>query len=339
MPPIRRRPVRCRFALALPALALAACQGDCSPFVARGRPGGGGPAGGGGPPRAVAEAAGRSTGLAADGGAVFWLEGEAVRAQQGADAPRTVARCAATARLLALTAQHAYWTAGSTLRRAPRGGGAATSVGPSPERPTCLIAGPEAILWGTASGAIYAFVVGRGAVRRVADGAGQPPVSLALAGGQVFWQTAFSIRRAPTAGGAAEELLQLSPTWGRFIGLAAARDRLYFVRARRQHHAPAGQLQHIDQDGGRPETLSSAVAWGPHTPTTNPLAADEAHVYWANGDGSVMCQRLAGGAPTALTQALGPVSLLAQDQAAIYVVSTPRGQAGSRLTLIPKPGG
>jgi hypothetical protein len=206
-----------------------------------------------------------ATGCAVDADSVYWLSGTGVmKAPKAGGASRVLvpepAMSAAKAPI-ALDATHVYWIdAHGWLRRAPKDGGPAQSLGHAGIAPSAMAVDATHAWWTDELGG----------VRRVRKEGGAPTEDfaahepglddLALDGAYVYWTNVDAVRRAPKSGGAA-----LTVYRGDVVSGLAVDDQSVFTTTRPLSSAGEpgeARIVRIPKDGRAPPVEARAGVWG-----------------------------------------------------------------------------
>jgi hypothetical protein len=191
--------------------------------------------------------------------------------------------------------------------------------------------------WGIVVDADNAYITGAGSHGRVLqiplDGAPNvfishdpsPSLSIAVDETHVYWLAVDAIRRAPIGGGPITALTA-ETLGGGFNLFALDATRVYYTTF-------ADTVESVAKAGGPIAVLATDQAGA------SGIATDGTRLWWANfaGEGAIMTQPTAGGAPTLFQPVAGPRNGLAVAGGSVYYLS--EGDATRYVARAPAAGG
>jgi hypothetical protein len=220
---------------------------------------------------------------------------------------------------VAVDATDVYFCTVGAVKKAPKAGGAATTIATFSGAVSDIAVDATDVFWTDfGNGKVWKAPKAGGAPTQLASGqAGAHGIALDAANVYFTAQTAGNVVKVPKAGGAATILAsgQQAP-----FGIALDASFVYWT------NYFGGAVMRAPLAGGAPATLASGLM-GPAG-----VAVDASNVYWSNySAGSVMKAPLAGGAAVTLAAGLTKPQYLALDAVYLYAAT-----GDGTLTRIPK---
>jgi hypothetical protein len=189
--------------------------------------------------------------------------------------PETVAGSLSDPGGVATVGDDVYFAAGTSLLRAPRGGGATTVAASA--RPVAFVAAASALTFSLPDGIYRCPAGGCGSVAPTRIAVAVAAGSLAVAGSDVLWLDGTALRRAavpdPPGPAAPQDLTTVGPA---AESLVASASRVFWSER-------GARVAACPRAGGVAVTLAA----GDDAPATG-LVADAASLYWVTADRRVM---------------------------------------------------